>query len=980
MELVARQEQLSQLEELLQRALRGQMQIALVTGESGIGKTFLLDEFFARVTSLHPELFACKSKCFEAVGSVQDPYTPVVQFLDEIVAAKRDSITWDRLRLSLVELAPDWLQPLPGGNLGVALVRAAAPEHDAAGDKSQTNDLQRRMVQFVNAMRLTSHNAPMILAIDDLQWCDKPTLQLLTFLADQLPISPILLVLMYRPSAVAHRQHGEMHPVRQTVTQLKRFGRCVEIPLPNFQKEEIHQFLVHQNYAFPEPVIEQLAQRSEGNPLFLREYLSLLHARNQIVRDQDHFQLAPEAQGSEIPDNVEMLIQERLDLIAGDLQRLLSHTSARTDRFATQVLTGTLKKIPESRIYKYLNQLEDDYRLISELEDQRLVVKVGPEYRFVHALLQQVLYQDLSDSQRKLLHQVIARMLESLYGDDLTPNALYLARHYELGGSLPRAINYYFMACQHAIAGQSLNEALELAQKVQDLVRHLQPSEHRAAQWMSQAMLQEAEIHFCRGDYRACLTAAYEGDKLCQQHDLNELRANFCYWQSRALRTLGQAGESVEMARRALTILDQGGNPRLRGLLHAYLGSVSDSLPVDELNQHLNEALQIAERNHLPDVKVKALLEMAGMAVYRTDRPADTLNYARQAAKLAAANGMYNDQVTACRQEAFACLRLGRFDDALSLDQQAVDLARHHGLPVALHLALFSLALSWSTGMDNPNKGLELLHESLEIAEQNGFKPSRNVHGALFNITFALGRWDEAREARENFYTAIATSYPRALGLYLRMKGHELFAQGQYENAVEAYRSAIEMYHKHSPDGRDARTVEPYLGMALVEAGEDLAARPLLEDTCDFWKGRQPSRHARSLCALATLFLKRGESSQAIPLLRQALIAVERSPSDQPWPVRPQVSMMLGRALMMNGEYEEALVHAQWAHEHYRRMNHFLTGDAAYWLGQIFIHLRKPDLAGPYLNEARQRWVDLGLKHRMPWLEEFTPSSKGGMD
>ena len=84
------------------------------------------------------------------------------------------------------------------------------------------------------------------------------------------------------------------------------------------------------------------------------------------------------------------------------------------------------------------------------------------------------------------------------------------------------------------------------------------------------------------------------------------------------------------------------------------------------------------------------------------------------------------------------------------------------------------------------------------------------------------------------------------------MKGHEFYATGDYENAVEAYRSAIAMYRKYSPDGRDVRTVEPYLGLALVEAGDDLAARPLLEDACDFWKGRQASRYARGLCALAT--------------------------------------------------------------------------------------------------------------------------------
>jgi tetratricopeptide (TPR) repeat protein len=457
---------------------------------------------------------------------------------------------------------------------------------------------------------------------------------------------------------------------------------------------------------------------------------------------------------------------------------------------------------------------------------------------------------------------------------------------------------------------------------------------------------------------------------MCVDNGLTELQANFLYWQSRALRAQGQTGDSIEHARQALQILGDNTNPHLRGLLHAYLGSVSDSLPVDELNQHLTEALHIAENNGLPDVKVKALLEMARLAIYRTDRPSETLNYARQAAKIAAANAYYNEQVAACRQEAFANLRMGKFEEALALDQQAVDIARQHDLPIPLHLALFSLSVSWSSGMNNPARGMEALQESLTVARQYHFRPSRNVYGALFNITFALGMWEECRKAQNAFYEAVSNSYPRGLGYHLRMQGHELFALGQYENAAEAYRSAIAMYRKYSPDGRDVRTVEPYLGQALIEAGEPLAARPLLEDACDFWKGRQSSRYARGLCALAALSLKRGDCAQAIPLLRQALTAVEHAAADQPWPVRPQVSQMLGRALLMNGDREEALIHARWAYDCYKQMGHFLTGDAAYTLGQVYDALKKPELTGPCFVEARQKWTGLGLEHRLALFEK----------
>lgn len=969
MELVSRQEQLAQLDQLLQRALRGQMQTALITGEAGIGKTALLDAFITRTLQAHPDMFAARSKCYEIAGIGQEPYAPFVQLLDEIVSGKKNNLTWDRLRLSLVELAPDWLQQLPGGNLGAALVRTI-PWDSEVGDKVGTADKQRRMVQFVNALRLASHTAPMLLAIDDMHWSDIASLELLSFLADQLAISPILILLIYRPSQVAHRLHGEPHPVRRLVTQLKRYGRCVEIELPGFNTTDVQSFLQRMEHHFPDSLISRLAEQSAGNPLFLREYLALLQARGEVQREAGKIVLVGDPQQVTIPPTVEAVIQQRLAMIAVDLRNLLSYASVQGERFASQVLTGTVNEMPESKILRYLNQLEDDYRLVSELEDQRMVVKVGPEYRFVHALLQQVLYQDLSEGQRRLMHQVIARLLESLYGDEARAHAAQLANHYEMGGNIPRAINYYFQACQNAIAIQALGDALELSQKTQELARRLQITDHRAPEWLIRALLQEAEIHFWRGDYRSSLAATYEGDQLAEQHNHADARAHFLYWQSRGLRATGQTGQSVAIARKALQLLEETSTPRLRGLLNAYLGSVSDSLPVNELNHFLSEALRIADNNNLPDVKVKALLEMAGLAVYRTDRPADTLKYARQAAKIAESSAMYNELVTAHRQQAFACLRLGLFEDALAQDQMAVDLARQHGLPVALHLALFSLALSYASGMDHLAKGLELLHESLEVAEQYNFRPSRNVYGALFNVSFAAGRWEEARDAQNKFYNAVSSSYLRGLGYHLRMKGHELFATGQYEQALDAYHGAVDMYRKYSPDGRDVHTVEPYLGLTLVEIGDDLAARPLLEQSSDFWKGRQASRYARSQCALATLHLNRDECDQAITILRQAYVAVERSASDQPWPVKPQVSMLLSRALAMNGDREEALMRAQWAYDHYKRMGHFLTGDAAFWLGKAYAGVGRVEEAASSAIEARQKWVDLGLEHRLKWLDQ----------
>ncbi|GAP15981.1 protein containg AAA ATPase domain [Longilinea arvoryzae] len=957
MDLVSREKELALLSAALDRAQAGSFQIVFVTGEPGAGKTALVETFIEHARKQYPDLLTGEGKCFEISGAGQEPYSPFLSLLDGIYTSPSVNAGWILLTRAMADLAPDWLQILPAGNVAAAVIRSIQWGQREFGDKGEGIDKQRHMVQFANILRLASKDHPVLLWVDDLQWSDNASLDLISFLADQISTEHILLICAFRPTDVASPTPFGPHPVRKLVSQLKQHARCSEIKLSNFTLANTEQYLELREHHLPRAFIKRLWRESGGNPLFIREYLALLHAKHLTQREKGYFILAQPEVEVEIPPSVEAVIHQRLDLIAQDLKHLLSYASVQGERFTSHVLTGSLGTTAELPVLDALDRLESDYKLISELEDKQLVVKFGAGYKFVHALIQQVLYKELSGSQRRLLHLTIARLLEQLYSTEAPAYATELAHHYELGGDIPRALDYYHQAVQNALAVQSLDDAGEAIASIQRLAELI-----RDRLWLARALLLQAETLFWKGAYSSAVDTTREGERLCEELRQPVMHAYFHYWQARSLRCLGRISESVETAKLALELLTgQPDTARLAGLLHAYLGSVSDSLSLDDQRQHLLTALEIADQHGLPDVRARALIEQAWIAINRLDQPQQAVKFAQQAARDAREHNLLNEQVSCLRLEAFGYLRLDQGHEAFSKDEEAVALARQHGLPVALHLALYSQSFSAACGLGDLQRALQALSESIAIAGQYHFPVSRNLWGQWFNLNFSLGRWDEARRGRDNLYASLGSSYQRGLGYDYCLQGHLAFGQGQLEQAIEFYRKSIAMYNRYSPDERDTRSVEPYLGAALVKMGHCDSAREIVQRALTYWDGRYPARHANCLRILADIDLSAGKTEEAIRQLHAAESAAAGAAAEYPWPVQPQIQTSLARACIAAGRGGDAIQSALAAYQSYSATGHFLRGEAAYLAGQAYATDGKPELAIGYFNEARDTLEKLGL-------------------
>jgi predicted ATPase len=955
--LIARKKELGVLKQCLVASARGQLRVAFILGEAGVGKTVLMDTFSSQAAKVRSDVVIASSRCYHLAGSQQEPYLPFVQILQQLAAGDQ-SRGWDRIKRGLAELAPEWIQIVPvGGDFVAAVLRTIQWGYAEFRGSGKTLDFSRYLIQYSNALRLMAESFPLILKVDDLQWADNASLDLISFLVDHLVSSRILLIATARSQEIFLGK-GEVHPVRRLIDQMVARDRAIELELSNFSQEDLRDFLAHTRHQLPGELVDRLYRLSGGNPFFIRETINLLHARRLFRRERGDFIFVSSDLDMEIPSTVRGIVQQRLNLLDEDSRRLLSCASAQGERFASRVLSLILSS-EELALLEKLRLLEKVHKLILELERQQLVEKVGYEYQFVHALIQESLYKDLTLGQRQHLHHEIACNLENIYGEDVDFYCADLAFHYERGGDPAKAVEYHLRASARALGRLALEDAEVYLNAARRIIVTLAPST-QVKSWELKAYALEAQRCSLKGDYVNALVACEKGLLECSTL-YNKERAQLLYWQSVILDWQGQHQLAVDPLSEALNLTPNIINDqRLLGMLYARYGSFYQRLPLPEVLSALKKALEISEQNHLPDVKVMALENLAAVTMNRTDNPEEAFSYASQALQISQEFNWLPDQVRTHRILAYASRHLKRRKDALFHNERAVEIARQSGVPDSLHMALNSLALTYRDTCGNWQSALECLHQAEQVALQYRFPISRGVLDVWFTTVLGLGDWIEAGRIADLFRQRIDTAYPRSWGFYYRQMGHLAYATRQVDKAVEAYQQALQAF-SNGPSSRDNFRIQPYLGLALADAGELDKAAELLYPAAEYWENRRPGRFARSLRALARLSCQKGKILEALKYLERAESISRDLDNGGSWPHYPHIAIDLANVLLELEEAERAVPFGESAFSMLNEWGHFLTAEAAWVSGRALKAVEEHSAAKERFQIARKKYSQLGF-------------------
>ena len=432
--LVGRTRELEELISGLDSALAGRGCLFLVSGEPGIGKSRLADEFAANAARRGARVLW--GRCWEAGGA--PAYWPWVQLLRAYLRSQDP----DTIREQMGSGATDIAQMLPEVHDLFPDV-PPPPSVDPESARFRLFDSTSKFLLDVGSVD------PLTLVLDDLQAADIPSLLLLRFLTGQLAESRILILGAYRDVEVTPD-----HPLTQTISELGREPVTRHIALRGLDEIDVGRYIEAATGAVAGPMLSStLHRQTNGNPLFLGEAVRLLVAERRLGEDAD-----PAALRITMPRGIREVIARRVD-----------HLGEAKDALALASVLG--REFGLEPVRRLANASTDEVlELLGEAVEARLLQEVPGgvgRFRFSHDLVRETLYEELRPVRRVRLHRRVGQILEEIHGQDIEAHLAELAHHFfegAPGGDVERAVDYARRAGDQAARSLAYEEAVRLYQ------------------------------------------------------------------------------------------------------------------------------------------------------------------------------------------------------------------------------------------------------------------------------------------------------------------------------------------------------------------------------------------------------------------------------------------------------------------------------------------------------------------------------------
>ncbi|MCD4819445.1 MAG: tetratricopeptide repeat protein [Candidatus Cloacimonetes bacterium] len=664
-----------------------------INGEPGIGKSRLIYEFLKK--NAEYVLFGTTPKTYQIHFAL---FTSMLNKYFDIY--RTDSDTEKRVKL---ETGYRKIESHLSDENDIAELRDSLPLigflfHISYDDprlnlegKELLAHIQTAIRHFIEAIagEAQNSNSSLIVVWEDLHWLDDISKKTIDFLIETLNLEEkrakklmknILFIFIYRPE----------YSIPTTIKNMTEF---TEIELNKLDQNCSKQIIYSMTKGFniSKSTIQKVEEMSAGNPFYLEEWCNLVNDLGDKI----------ESNNLPIPNSLNALILARIDRLNKDLKQLLQNASVIGREFLTKILAEVENRLDSSMgIDEFLNELETNEYL------RRILDMRFSKYFFKHILTQEVAYRTILRSNRRILHKLIAEIIEEHFSDNLEIFYSELAHHYVEAQINDKAIEFLEKAGDQAKKNFDNLKALELFDKILPLVEKSdKPDSFRIC-----IQLKMTEIMILLGRFKSAEELA---DALLKK--------------------------SETICNKKYIMLS------LRHLSHIHLIRNNAEKAYKFLTRRIEIAKEIGDQNEIMRVSGNI-----SMYYWNQEKHEKALSYTQNCLKLAK---NLNDELQITK--AYTNLGLIYFElsdlsNSLRYSEMSVKFSRKNAFRCNLHMALTNLGIVYRKKHE-PKNALKYFKESLEISEE--VLDKRGIALALGNIG--------------NIYT-VMSNYNQALEFYLR--------------------------------------------------------------------------------------------------------------------------------------------------------------------------------------------------------------------
>jgi len=816
--LVGREREIEFLQKLLEEAFSGRGTLVIIAGEAGIGKTRLAEEF---------QKLAAKKGSRIAVGrcvpGAPSPYLPFQDALEYYFGTKSSVKTsrYERVVESVKRAAPELVEATPV--VGSILKATAAFYKEYRGiDLDPESESERTLHATLEFLRKTSVKQPILMVLDDLQWADSASIQLLHFLTRNSEGLRVLLIGTYRPEELSIEGGEKVHPLLESLRIMRREGICHEISLDRLNHGELKLAIEGMlGGQIDAELVQKIASESGGNPLFAVEIVRLLVHTKSITSQDGVWKTTGQAR-IDIPSTVKEVILRRIDRLPREERRLLEYAAVVGEWFDPSVLEKALD-LNRLNLLEILDIIERNSQLVRATEGL---------YRFSHEKVRQIMYEQISIPRRKELHRVVAQVLEgrlpdeSLYGE--------LSVHFCNAGEDSKCLKYSLLAGQSCIKRFATVEAIPYFQRVIEVAKD-NPS-FLEDKWHALEGLGDANKAI--GLYDLAISFYDNFLRLCRSsRDVVRVlrKSSECWLPARK----SNPSKVVDLLNQAESIgdveaVELGRIKKVRGTLAAYMGKFSEAerfyseaeklfeeagatedlaltlLDYDELYLSLGLGKEGLEKGKRAATLFSNLQSLGGEldASYQLGETylhlglvQEALDSLAKASEIAAKFGRYVMQAWAHAYRALVYQSIADFEsarvEAIKAREYALKTESKYVLAGAISILAFS-----EIRLNKVAEGERLQRDALQIVEPIPMDIRTPLRSIVFvsqaELLAAKKEWDASNEKFQQSIELLSGAlYGQLFEAITRTRyGEALVKQGLHSEAREQFSKAVQLYER----------------------------------------------------------------------------------------------------------------------------------------------------------------------------------------